>query len=115
MNLTVNAKLVEKITEIRIATQQISEDGQRLDPKTNRTVPPQFLQQLVVKNEEKVLASANLGGGLSHNPGFVFKVKGLKAGAPISVEWVRSQEVLNKDGKRENKEEKGKVETKVMG
>ena len=115
MSVTVSAQIRERIAEIKVRAQQVSEDGQRADSKTGKLIPANFLQQLVIKTEERVLVSADLGGGLAHNPYFLFKVKGLKAGAKISVDWLASQEIINPDGRRETKESNGQVTTVLQG
>lgn len=115
MNLSLSAKLVKEVTEIRLAFTHPSEDGQRQDPKTGRFIPYNFVKQFQIKADDRPLFASDLGGGLANNPQFLFKAKGLKPGTRISVDWVTSTEVVNDKGRKEEKEEKGRAEAVVQG
>jgi sulfur-oxidizing protein SoxZ len=115
MSTTIAARLIKEVTEIRVSIQHASEDGQRQDAKTGRFIPATFVQQLQIKADERLLIDSNLGGGLAHNPQFVFMAKGLKAGAKITVDWTGSAEIINKQGRKEDKPETGHAETILKG
>lgn len=114
MSYSISAKLQKDITEIRVVFAHISEDGQRQDPKTGKFIPADFIQKLLIKADDRVLVESSLGGGLAHNPYFLFKARGLKAGTKVSAEWSRSFEVTDAKGKKEVKEDKGTTETRVI-
>jgi hypothetical protein len=78
-------------------------------------VPANFVQQLQIKADERLLFDCNLGGGLAHNPQFLFKAKGLKPGAKITADWLASSQVINEKGRKEEKPETGHAETILKG
>ncbi|MBV8467542.1 MAG: thiosulfate oxidation carrier complex protein SoxZ [Burkholderiales bacterium] len=98
MSVVVTAHLKQDITQIRVAIEHISEDGQRIDHKTGKFVPVSFVKQLTIKADDRVLADANLGGALAHNPTLTFKARNLKAGMRVVVEW---SDTDDKSGKAE--------------
>lgn len=115
MSIAISAKLLKDVTEIKVTLQHVFEDGQRQDAKTGHYIPADFIQQLIIKADDRVLVESNLGGALSHNPYFVFKARGLKAGSKLSAEWKTNREVTDAKGKKSVKEEKGEASTTVIG
>ena len=91
MSATIAAKLVKDVALIKVQMKHASEDGQRMDNKTHKLIPSDFVQQISIMADGRLIASADLGGGLAHNPEFMFKAKALKLGAKISVEWLDSK------------------------
>lgn len=88
MSLTISTKRLKDSVEIRISMQHPSEDGQRLDKKTGKPVPADFMQRIVVKIDGRQLVETFLGGDMSTNPELVFKSKGVPVGALISADWI---------------------------
>ncbi|MBL8507083.1 MAG: thiosulfate oxidation carrier complex protein SoxZ [Chitinimonas sp.] len=114
MSIRIAAKLLKDITEIEVRATGPSEDGQRADPKTGKLIPVNYLQQLLVKVDGRLLTEAHLGGGLSANNVFLFKARSLRPGATITVEWARTEETRGKDGRPSTAQKTGS-ETLILG
>ncbi|MBV8658159.1 MAG: thiosulfate oxidation carrier complex protein SoxZ [Burkholderiales bacterium] len=88
MSVTITTRRLKDSVEIRISVQHVSEDGQRLDKKSGKAIEANFMQQVAVKIDNRLIADAFLGGDMSANPELVFKSKGVPVGALISADWL---------------------------
>ena len=74
-------------TEIKILIAHPMENGRNRDPQTNQLIPAHFIRQLELALNDSVVLTANLGGSVSKNPFFTFRLKSTKAGDRLSVSW----------------------------
>jgi sulfur-oxidizing protein SoxZ len=71
--------------EIKVLMTHPSENGLRKDAKTGQLVPAHFVKNVTVTLNGKNVMDAQWGGGVSKDPYFAFKVKGMKAGDKVAV------------------------------
>ncbi len=88
--MKIRATLKGDVAEIRILMGHPMESGQRKDAAGN-SVPAHFIQSMTVEVGGKKIVDGQLGGSVSRNPVFGFKMKGAKVGDKVVVNWVDSQ------------------------
>jgi sulfur-oxidizing protein SoxZ len=75
------------VADVRVLVNHPMETGQRKDSKTGELVPAHFIQSLTATVGGKTVVDAQMGGSVSRNPVFGFKVKGAKAGDKVVISW----------------------------
>ncbi len=63
------------------------EHGRNKDEATGKLILAHYIQELIVKHNDKIIVSSQLGTGISKNPYFAFMLKGGEKGDIISVSW----------------------------
>lgn len=89
--MKIRAQLSGDLAEIKILISHIMETGQRKDPKTGQVVPAHFIQHVSVGLNGKTVVNAQWGPAISKNPFLGLKVKGVKAGDKVTVNWEDNQ------------------------
>ncbi len=66
-----------------------SPDGDRAarGRKTNRKIPAHYIQKMVFKLNGQQVAVADTGSGVSRRPLIAVRLKGVRTGDTISVNW----------------------------
>ncbi|MBV1774725.1 thiosulfate oxidation carrier complex protein SoxZ [Burkholderiaceae bacterium DAT-1] len=90
-----------EMLEISVKIVHATEDGQRRDSKSGKFVPENFVQQIVLKVDDRPVADFNLGANLPDHPRVSVKMRNVVKGNVLVAEW------LDSSGK------KGRVERKV--
>jgi sulfur-oxidizing protein SoxZ len=85
--MKIRATMQGDAADVRVLVNHPMETGQRKDAKTGELVPAHFIQSLVAKVGDKTVVDAQIGGSVSRNPVFGFKVKGAKAGDKVVITW----------------------------
>lgn len=83
----IRASLKDGVTTVKALMTHPMETGARKDKDTGELVPAEFIQEVVVMHNDKVVLNANWGTGISKNPYLSFKIKGGAAGDTIKLEW----------------------------
>lgn len=73
-------------TEVKILMRHDMETGQRKEAD-GKTVPAHFIQQVLVKHQDKVVLDAMFGPSVSKDPYLSFKFAGGAKGEALSVQW----------------------------
>jgi sulfur-oxidizing protein SoxZ len=73
--------------EILILVNHPMETGLRKDKKTKEVIPAHFIQNVNVELNGQVVASAELGIGISENPLIGFRLNEGKTGDKLKVSW----------------------------
>lgn len=84
--MRIRATLNGSTTEVKILVRHDMESGQRKDAE-GKLVPAHFIQNLLVKWNDKVVLDAALGPAISKDPYFAFKFAGAAKGDKINVTW----------------------------
>lgn len=61
-----------------------TEPGQRLD-RAGRTVKPYFIEEVVVRHNERTVLTAYLGPAMARKPELSFKLENVRAGEVIAI------------------------------
>jgi sulfur-oxidizing protein SoxZ len=85
--MKIRAQMKGDTAEIRVLMSHAMETGQRKDNAGN-TVPAHFIQAIAVSVGGKAVIQGQTGTSISRNPVFGFKVKGVKAGDKVVINWV---------------------------
>ena len=85
--MKIRASIKGDVTEIRVLMGHPMETGAHKDAAGN-TVPAHHIQTMTVEVGGKKVVDGQIGGSVSRNPVFGFKVKGAKAGDKVVVTWV---------------------------
>lgn len=88
-------------TEVLVLVNHPMETGQRVDAKTKEKVPAHFIQSMAIQLNGKVVATIDMGVGVSKDPLIGIAVAGAKAGDKFTCSWT------------DNKGESGNSETAV--
>lgn len=73
--------------EIKLLITHPMENGRNRDPATGALIPAHFIRELVIELNGKVVLSADLGGSMSMNPFFTFRLKQVRPGDRLRVRW----------------------------
>ena len=85
--MKIRAQMKGDVAEIRVLMSHAMETGQRKDA-AGKVIPAHFIQSVTVEVGGKKIVEGQIGGSVSRNPVFGFKMKGAKAGDKVVVSWV---------------------------
>ena len=86
-SIKIRTKRKEGVTQIRTLIAHPMETGRRKDKDTGELIPANFIQELTVKHNDKVIVSSVMGASISKDPYFAFLLKGGEPGDTISITW----------------------------
>lgn len=86
--IKIRAKSRDGIASVKCLVSHIMETGTRRDSKTGKVVPAHFIEEVVCKNNGKVVMTAHWGPAVSKDPYLSFKFKGATKGDTVTVSWV---------------------------
>jgi sulfur-oxidizing protein SoxZ len=89
--MKVRTRHQEGKVEILILVTHPMETGLRTDKQTKQKIPAHFIQTLDVEVNGKVVASAELGIGISQNPLIGFRLNEGKTGDKLKISWKDNQ------------------------
>lgn len=75
-------------TQIRTLIAHPMETGRNKDKATGELIPAEFIQQLTVKVNDKVVAILDTGASISKDPYFAFQIRGGYPGDVIQISWL---------------------------
>ena len=85
--MKIRAQMKGDTADIRVLMSHAMETGQRKDA-AGATVPAHFIQSMTIDVGGKRVVDGQVGGSVSRNPVFGFKMKGAKAGDKVVVSWI---------------------------
>lgn len=86
-SMKIRAKAKNGIASVKCLVSHIMETGTRRDSKTGKVVPAHFIEEVVCKNNGKVVMTANWGPAVSKDPYLSFKFKGATKGDTVTISW----------------------------
>ena len=86
-NTKIRTQRREQYTEIKILIKHPMENGRNRDSITGQLIPAHFIQELIINKNGKAIIIAELGGSMSKNPFFTFRLKHTELGDQLSVRW----------------------------
>jgi len=84
--MRLSAISIDGTVKLRALLDHPMESGKRLD-KRGKAIDASYLQQLIVKQGDKILVSSDIGANLSKNPYFSFEFEGIDIGQELTLEW----------------------------
>jgi sulfur-oxidizing protein SoxZ len=75
-------------TEIKVLITHPMENGRNRDPISGELIPTHFIQQLMIQHNGQEVLSVEMGGSMSKNPFFSFRLKNLQSGDLIKASWI---------------------------
>jgi len=75
------------VTDVRVLMVHPMETGQRKDA-SGKLVPAHFIQEISVRVNGKVMLEGQTSQAVSRNPVFSFRLKGVKAGDKLEIDWL---------------------------
>jgi sulfur-oxidizing protein SoxZ len=93
--------LAGDVASVKVLMNHDMETGLRKDAKTGQLIPAHFIQNVTASLNGKPVMEAQWGTAISKNPFLEFKIKGVKAGDKVAVNWL------------DNKGEKNAIEQTV--
>lgn len=75
-------------TEVKILISHPMENGRNRDPVTGLLIPAHFIQELIIEKNGKTIVTTELGGSMSKNPFFTFRLKNANNGDRLRVHWI---------------------------
>jgi sulfur-oxidizing protein SoxZ len=85
--MKIRATLKGDLAEVRVLMVHPMETGQRKDTSGN-LVPMHFIQEVQVRVNGKLALEGQISQGVSRNPVFSFRLKGVKAGDKLEIAWL---------------------------
>ena len=94
-NMRMSAKLMTDVqlgeyVEVKMIVNHPMETGRKKDD-FGQLIAAHFIQVLTVTSNGKQVYEAHMGTGIAKNPYLTFRVKGLKVGNKLNVNWVDNQ------------------------
>ena len=83
----IRGTLKDGVTTVKALMTHPMETGARKDSASGELVPAEYIQEIVVSHNDKVVLNANWGTGISKNPYLSFKIKGGADGDTIKLTW----------------------------
>ena len=87
----IRTRLQEGAVEVQVLVKHPMETGLRKDKASGKVVPAHFIQELNVELNGKLMATANMGIGVSESPLLGFRLKGAKNGDKLKITWKDNQ------------------------
>ena len=87
-SIKIRTKRQNNVTQIRTLITHPMETGRNRDPDTGEYIPENFIQELTVKHNDKIVISCFMAAGISKNPFFSFLLNGGEPGDKISIAWI---------------------------
>ena len=85
--MKIRAQLAGDSADIKVLMNHPMETGQRKDAKTGAAIPAHFIQNVTATVNGKPVLAAQWGAAISKNPFLGFKVKGVKVGDKVAINW----------------------------
>ncbi len=86
--MKIRAQMQGDTADIKVLMNHIMETGLRKDAKTGQIIPAHHIQSVNVTVGGKLVLDAQWGYAIAKNPFLGFKVKGVKAGDKVVINWV---------------------------
>ena len=100
--MRIRATMQGDVADVRVAMRHPMETGLRKNDR-GELVPLYFITRVVATHNGKTVMEAHWSQGISRDPFWAFRVKGVVAGDEIAIAWL------------DNRGDKGGVTTVVMG
>ncbi len=85
--MKIRATLQGDTADIKVLMNHVMETGQRKDAKTGQIIPAHFIQNVNATVNGKVVLESQWGAAISKNPYLGIRVKGVKAGDKVVINW----------------------------
>lgn len=92
-SIKIRSKRLNDKTQIRTLIAHPMENGRNRNETTGELIAAHYIQELIIKHNDHIIISANLGGSISKDPYFAFKLKDAKPGDKITVSWLDNQQL----------------------
>ena len=86
-SIKIRTKRNDSTTQIRTLITHPMETGRRKDKDTGELIPANYIQELIVKHNDRIIVSSIMGASISKNPYFAFLLKGGQPGDKVSITW----------------------------
>lgn len=86
-SIKIRSQLLDGYTEIKLLMTHPMENGRNRDPLTGNLIPAHFIRELRIELNGKTIMNAQLGGSMSMNPFFSFRLKHGRNGDRLLVRW----------------------------
>ncbi|QPK65469.1 thiosulfate oxidation carrier complex protein SoxZ [Methylomonas sp. LL1] len=87
-SIKIRSQRLDDYTEIKLLISHPMENGRNRDPLTNELIPAHFIRELLLQLNGASIIRADLGGSMSKNPFFSFRLKNSRGGDSLRVSWV---------------------------
>ncbi|MBS4095714.1 MAG: thiosulfate oxidation carrier complex protein SoxZ [Sulfuricella sp.] len=85
--MKIRVTLAGDLASVKVLMNHEMETGLRKDAKTGQLIPAHFIQNVTASLNGKPVMEAQWGTAISKNPFLEFKIKGVKAGDKVAVDW----------------------------
>ncbi len=80
--------LAGDVASVKVLMNHDMETGLRKDAKSGQLIPAHFIQNVTASLNGKPVMEAQWGTAISKNPFLEFKIKGVKSGDKVAVNWL---------------------------
>lgn len=92
MSIKIRSQRFAEYTEIKLLISHPMENGRNRDAN-DQLIPAHFIRELTIELNNKTVISANLGGSMSKDPFFSFRLKSTVAGDRLRVRWLDNRDL----------------------
>ena len=86
-SVKIRTKRQQDTTEIRVLIAHPMETGRRRETPKSPLIVAHYIQQLIIKHNNDIIANIQTGASISKNPYFAFILQGGEVGDKITVTW----------------------------
>ena len=86
--IKIRSQRLTQYTELKILLSHPMENGRNRDPSSGLLIAAHFIRELIVELNGKTIITADLGGSMSKNPFFTFRLKNSLSGDHLKVRWL---------------------------
>ena len=92
MSIKIRSLRFAEYTEIKLLISHPMENGRNRDAN-DQLIPAHFIRELTIELNNKTVISANLGGSMSKDPFFSFRLKSTVVGDRLRVRWLDNRDL----------------------
>ncbi len=87
-SIKIRSKRKDGKTQIRTLIAHPMETGRNRDKQSGELIATHFIRELIVRHNDKLVATVEIGAGISRDPYFAFMIEGGETGDKITISWV---------------------------
>ncbi|PPD29256.1 MAG: thiosulfate oxidation carrier complex protein SoxZ [Methylomonas sp.] len=92
MSIKIRTQRFAEYTEIKLLLSHPMENGRNRDPN-GQLIPAHFIRELTLELNDKTVVNANLGGSMSKDPFFTFRLKSTVTGDRLRIRWLDNHDL----------------------
>ncbi len=86
--IKIRSRRLDGFIEVKVLISHPMENGRNRDASSGELIPAHFIRELYIDLNGSRIITAHLGGSMSKNPFFSFRLKSGSSGDRLDVRWI---------------------------